>query len=61
MTLSLGLRILGVLFAIAGIGNITLAPSLNALNGVANTITGLIMLAIGCGLFLWGYRRRAID
>jgi hypothetical protein len=51
------MKIVGVVVAIAGANGIFNGHPLSEQGGVADMVTGGLMIAAGVAIFLWGFRR----
>jgi hypothetical protein len=59
MTVSLGLKLSGILLAVVGINQFVTGHALSEPHGVADLVTGLLLFATGTAVFILGFRRRA--
>jgi hypothetical protein len=59
MTVSPGLKLLGIVLAFVGSNDFVTGHALSEPVGRADLATGLLMLATGTAVFILGFRRRA--
>jgi hypothetical protein len=59
MTVSLGLKLLGIVLAFVGMNEFVTGHAISVPGGRADLATGLLMLATGTAAFVLSFRRRA--